>query len=236
MRFRLDNALPLGASHHQKIIVVDDALAFSGGLDLTIRRWDTCRHDIDDPHRRDPAGQPYRPFHDVQMMVDGAAARALGATRARALGARDRRDRSPARAGTARPGRTVTPDFTDVDVAIARTLPVYEDQQEVREVEALFHDMIARAERTIYIENQFLTCCRSRRRWRSACSERPALEAVIVAPHTPDTWLESHTMRNGRIRFLRILRGGGRRRAACACSIRRCATASASPTPWSTPR
>ena len=24
---------------------------------------------------------------------------------------------------------------------------------------------------------------------------------MIVAPHTPDTWLESHTMRNGRIRF-----------------------------------
>ena len=77
IRFRLDNALPVGASHHQKIIVVDDAVAFSGGLDLTIRRWDTCQHDIDNPHRCDPAGQPYRPFHDVQMVVDGAAARAL---------------------------------------------------------------------------------------------------------------------------------------------------------------
>ena len=43
VRFQLDNALPLGASHHQKIVVVDDALAFSGELDLTIRRWDTCR-------------------------------------------------------------------------------------------------------------------------------------------------------------------------------------------------
>src|SRR3954452_12643417 len=45
VRFRLDNVLPVGASHHQKIIVVDDALAFSGGLDLTIRRWDTSRHE-----------------------------------------------------------------------------------------------------------------------------------------------------------------------------------------------
>src|SRR5205823_4901455 len=77
VHFRLDNMLPVGASHHQKIIVVDDALAFSGGLDLTIRRWDTSRHAVNDPNRCDPAGQSYRPFHDVQMMVDGDAARVL---------------------------------------------------------------------------------------------------------------------------------------------------------------
>ena len=37
----LDGEAPLGCSQHQKVIVVDDAVAFSGGLDLTIRRWDT---------------------------------------------------------------------------------------------------------------------------------------------------------------------------------------------------
>jgi phosphatidylserine/phosphatidylglycerophosphate/cardiolipin synthase-like enzyme len=58
VRFRLDNALPVGASHHQKIVVIDDAVAFSGGLDLTIRRWDTNHHRIDDPRRLDPAGKP----------------------------------------------------------------------------------------------------------------------------------------------------------------------------------
>src|SRR5689334_963991 len=71
VRFRLDNALPVGASHHQKIVVIDDSVAFSGGLDLTIRRWDTSAHEIDEPRRVDPAGVAYRPFHDVQMMVDG---------------------------------------------------------------------------------------------------------------------------------------------------------------------
>src|SRR5256885_1226019 len=44
VRSRLDSTLPVGASHHQKIIVIDDALAFPGGLDVTIRRWDTCEH------------------------------------------------------------------------------------------------------------------------------------------------------------------------------------------------
>jgi phosphatidylserine/phosphatidylglycerophosphate/cardiolipin synthase-like enzyme/uncharacterized membrane protein YdjX (TVP38/TMEM64 family) len=214
IRFRLDNALPLGSSHHQKIIVVDDAVAFSGGLDLTIRRWDTSRHEIDDPFRRDPAGQPYRPFHDVQMVVDGAAARAL-AEIARDRWARSNGDDVPLQPQSkpwppdGKHWPDVVPDFTDADIAIARTLPEYQDQQEVREVAALFTDMVATAERTIYIENQFLTCTTFAQALAHRMREKPDLEAVIVAPHTPDTWLESHTMRNGRIRFRRLLEQAG---------------------------
>src|SRR3546814_19533002 len=69
--------LPVGAAHHQKLVVVDDAIAVIGGLDLTIRRWDTSDHAADQPLRTDPAGQPYTPFHDLQLMLDGAAATAL---------------------------------------------------------------------------------------------------------------------------------------------------------------
>ena len=237
VRFRLDNALPLGASHHQKIIVVDDALAFSGGLDLTIRRWDTCRHDIDDPQRRDPAGQPYRPFHDVQMMVDGDAARALGDTCARALGARHRRARSPVAAARRAVAATVTPDFTDVDIAIARTLPAYDDQQEVREVEALFHDMIGRAERTIYIENQFLTCHAHRQgAGAAACSEKPELEVADGrAAHARHLAREPHHAQ--RPHPLSAHPAGERRRRPRPPGLPGSAsTASASPTPWCIPR
>ena len=207
IRFRLDNALPVGASHHQKIIVVDDAVAFSGGLDLTIRRWDTCQHEIDNPDRCDPAGQPYRPFHDVQMVVDGAAARALAGI-AHDRWARVTGERIPVRPEGA-PWPDVTPDFTGSEIAIARTLPEYEDQQEVREVEALFCDMIAKAEHAIYIENQFLTCAGIAKALVKRLKEKPALEVLMIAPHTPDTWLESHTMRNGRIRFWRTLQQAG---------------------------
>src|SRR5215210_6546977 len=157
VRFRLDNSLPLGSSHHQKIIVVDDAVAFSGGLDLTIRRWDNSEHCAVNPSRVDPAGQPYRPFHDVQFMVDGKAARALGEL-ARERWVRAGGGHVPlAPTGSPWP-QSVTPDFTGARIAISRTLPVYPEQQEVREVETLFFDMIARAKRSIYVENQFLTC------------------------------------------------------------------------------
>ena len=209
VKFRLDNTLPVGASHHQKVIVVDDALAFSGGLDLTIRRWDTCQHAIDNAERRDPAGQPYRPFHDVQMMVDGAAARALGEL-ARQRWARVAGETVPPVEEFAAPWpQDVRPDFADVQIAIARTMPEHREQDEVREVEALFCDMIDRAERTIYIENQFLTCSPMAHALARRLKQKPDLEALIVGPRTHDSWLEARTMRNGRIRFAQILREAG---------------------------
>src|SRR3954471_5681384 len=60
----MDDAVPFGSSQHQKLIVVDDALAFSGGLDLTMRRWDTSEHRPDNPDRIDASERTYPPFHD----------------------------------------------------------------------------------------------------------------------------------------------------------------------------
>src|SRR5690242_4857957 len=48
LRFCFDSSLPLGSAQHQKIVVIDGALAFAGGLDLTIRRWDTSAHAVHD--------------------------------------------------------------------------------------------------------------------------------------------------------------------------------------------
>ena len=79
VHFSLDNQIPLGASQHQKIVVIDDCVAFSGGLDLTGHRWDTPKHEVNNPWRLDTSGKPYRPFHDVQAIIDGDAARALSA-------------------------------------------------------------------------------------------------------------------------------------------------------------
>ena len=35
LHFKKDDAHPVGAAHHQKLVVIDDQLAFCGGLDLT---------------------------------------------------------------------------------------------------------------------------------------------------------------------------------------------------------
>ena len=79
LHFRLDDHYPPGASHHQKIVVIDDRVAFVGGLDFALGRWDTPEHRADDPRRRDTDGPVPQPYHDVQLMVSGAIAGALGA-------------------------------------------------------------------------------------------------------------------------------------------------------------
>ena len=90
VHFEFDDRHPIGASHHQKIVVIDDQLAFCGGVDLTGHRWDTPAHRPDEPLRKTPTGKTYGPYHEVQAMVDGAVAASLGVLardRWRALGA-----------------------------------------------------------------------------------------------------------------------------------------------------
>ena len=73
LAFRLDDRHPLGASHHQKVIVVDDEVAFVSGFDLAGSRWDTSEHACHQPLRKNVIGMEYGPFHDVGMMVEGHA-------------------------------------------------------------------------------------------------------------------------------------------------------------------
>jgi phosphatidylserine/phosphatidylglycerophosphate/cardiolipin synthase-like enzyme/uncharacterized membrane protein YdjX (TVP38/TMEM64 family) len=207
VHFELDNAVPLGSSQHQKLIVVDDAVAFSGGLDITVRRWDTPEHRIDNEQRVDPAGAPYAPFHDVQMMVDGAAARALAeiacgrwtrACTSELAGFGEAVESDPWPDG-------VQPDFTNIEIGIARTQPEYAGEPSVREVEQLFLDSIEAAERAVYIENQFLTHVEFADRLCRRLKKKPKLEVLIVAPERAESWVEYRTMRPGRMQFTQTL-------------------------------
>jgi phosphatidylserine/phosphatidylglycerophosphate/cardiolipin synthase-like enzyme/uncharacterized membrane protein YdjX (TVP38/TMEM64 family) len=207
VRFRMDGEHPVGASQHQKIVVVDDVLAFCGGIDFTKNRWDTPEHRPDDPRRINPEGKAYRPFHDVQAAVSGPAAAALGDL------FRERWYRATGKA-LSRPtgGRTsLWPDGTDfaledVDVGIARTFPAYRGNPEVREVWALYEDAIASARRTIYMENQYLTSRAVTRALSESLSAASGPEVVLVLPGKSDGWLEQSTMDHLRRRILQHLR------------------------------
>ena len=205
IRFCHDDCVPVGSSQHQKLVVVDDKVAFSGGLDLTVRRWDTNAHAVDDPNRVDPAGKPYGPFHDVQMVIDGAAAEALGDL-LRNRWACAALEQVPVVRSNGDPWPdNVAPDFTDTDIGIARTEPRFDGREEAREVERLFFDAIDAAERTIYIENQFLTALPVAERLARRLREKPELEVLIVSPQTHVSWLEAQSMRVGRTHFAAVL-------------------------------
>ncbi|MBL8770430.1 MAG: phospholipase, partial [Phenylobacterium sp.] len=78
IKFHLDDAVPMGACHHQKVVVIDDRLAFVGGGDIGVDRWDSPGHLEHDRRRIMPDQECHDPRHEVMMMVDGDAARALG--------------------------------------------------------------------------------------------------------------------------------------------------------------
>jgi phospholipase D1/2 len=202
VRFTFDDHHPIGASHHQKLVVVDDELAFSGGIDLTGHRWDTPAHRVDEPARVNANGTPYEPYHDVQAMVDGAAAASLGALvrdRWRALGEKTRPQRAPrASRGSSDPHDLwpdgIEPDLTDVDVAIARTMPASERDPEIRECERLFLDSIAAAERSIYIESQYFSNDMLGQALAARLREPDGPEVIAVIPKECTGWLEQQTM------------------------------------------
>ncbi len=210
LRFHLDGGHPVGASHHQKLVVVDDALAFAGGLDLTRRRWDTREHLARDPRRVDPAGRPYPPFHDVQIAVDGPAAAALGdLARERWRRATGERLEPAADAGDPWPPE-LTPDLEDADVAIARTEPAWDGHPAVREVETLYLDAIAAARRWLYFENQYFTSARIGEALAARLAEAGGPEVVLVMPRVCQGWLEEVAMGVGRARLLDRLREADR--------------------------
>ena len=213
IHFCLDGHHPIGASQHQKIVVVDDAVAFVGGFDLSKWRWDTPDHRPDDPRRIDPDGKPYPPFHDIQMAVAGPAAGTLGElARKRWVRAGGKKPISPE---AVKPvdiemddpwPAGLEPDFSHVRIAVARTLPAYKGQEAVREVERLYLDSIAAAGRSIYIENQYLSSHRIGQALIQRLREPDGPEVVIVLPEKTGGWLEQNTMDVLRGRIISDLR------------------------------
>jgi phospholipase D1/2 len=218
VHLRYDNTHPVGGSHHQKIVVVDDAVAFNGGIDLTSRRWDTCDHAPDNQHRV-LKGTPYPPFHDLMMAVEGDAARALGdlvrdrwhkatgetidpPTSKRRM---FRRTGSQQSAGTRWPD-SITASMRDVSVAISRTEPAVNGSAGVREVEALYLDMIAAAQNSIYIENQYFTAHKVGDALAARLAEPDGPEIIVVLRELSHGWLEELTMQTLRTRLIEKLR------------------------------
>lgn len=223
IHFRYDNTHPVSASHHQKLVVIDDAVAFCGGIDLTCRRWDTCAHAVED-ERRVMQGTPYPPFHDLIMAVDGAAAIALGdlvrerwrrATGELVTPVASNRARSWRRIGrrklpNARWPENLHASVSNVRVAIARTEPAINDKPGVREVEMLYLDMIAAAQRSIYIENQYFTAEKIGTALATRLAEPNGPEVIVVLRELSHGWLEELTMQTLRLRLIAQLRAADR--------------------------
>ncbi len=204
--FHLDTSHPAGAAHHSKLIVIDDAVAFCGGIDMTAGRWDTRQHLDDEPRRGLPGhdGQS-KPWHDVTTAVSGRLAASLGDLARerwhRATG--DTLEPPPASPDTNWPDLEAT--FENVPVAIARTYPDYKDYPEVREIEALYLKAIAEVRDILYVETQYLASANIARAIAKRLAEPDGPEFVIVLPQKAEGWLRQKAMDGAREKLLAYL-------------------------------
>lgn len=215
IHYRLDDRHPVGSSHHQKIVCIDDALAFLGGIDLTQRRWDGATHAPDDPLRRTPDGEPHGPVHDVQVAVDGKAARCIAelvSERWQTAGGAPLEPLDPVL-----PGADGDPwpaglaaDLRGQGVALARTRPAYGELGEVREIEQLNRDALAAARRFIYLETQYFAAPDVAELLSAHLRREDGPEIVIVATHNSEGWIEHYVMAHNRDHLFARLRADDR--------------------------
>jgi phosphatidylserine/phosphatidylglycerophosphate/cardiolipin synthase-like enzyme len=149
--------------HHEKTIVVDDTIAFVGGIDLTNfqgDRWDQHHH----------PGRDSQGWHDVALRIEGPAVQDVADNFAlrwlATTGERLPASKPPAKAG-------------EIAVQIVRTMPdhMYEQrpQGDFRILESYINALTS-AQRFIYLENQYL--------WSPEILE--VLRAKLTHPPTPD--------------------------------------------------
>ncbi|OZB14466.1 MAG: phospholipase [Rhodobacterales bacterium 34-62-10] len=202
---RLDSAHPPAASHHQKIVVIDDSLAFCGGIDMTVNRWDTRAHHDHEPARISPAGKDPGPWHDATSAFDGAAARAMGdLARARWKAATGEVLQPCTQNHDCWPD-DLEPDFRGIPLALMRTIPTYDGVPGIHEIETAYLDLIASAKRVIYAESQYLASRRIGVALAKRLTEEDGPEIVIVNPQSAEGWLEPIVMDTARARLIKAL-------------------------------
>lgn len=207
--FKFDTSHPIGASHHQKIVVIDDHVAVCGGIDMTTQRWDTREHLEDDPRRKRPRGSEYGPWHDATMMIEGEASAALGD-----LG-RDRWARAngpplepvsnfESEDQSAWP-EELEAQFENVELGIARTRGEFGGQRKIDEIAELFERQIASAKEYIYAESQYFTSRRIADAIGKRLAEENPPEILIVHAEHAEGWLEQQAMDHARSELIRTL-------------------------------
>ncbi len=206
----MDGSHPPGASHHQKIVTVDQSVAFVGGFDLSKWRWDTPVHDPDDTRRTDPDGDPYPPFHDLQFMVSGPVVKDLNDLFSRRWQDATNHPlpayRQPHSDNYQWPSE-VGPEFSDIDIGIARTLS---SDSIIKESEQFHIDAIRSARELIYIENQYFDSSVIGNEIVKKLNSDKCPEIVIVLPLKTGGWLEQLTMDVLRDRLLFLLESADR--------------------------
>lgn len=208
IRLEFDFHHPLRASHHQKMVCIDETVAFLGGIDLTARRWDDRRHALPNPLRCSPDGTCYGPVHDLQSIISGDAAKLVGDA------CRIRWKRATSEVLEPSQGATddlwpadLTPALRDCPAALALTEPLFwNGRHGRRDAIQMTHDALRAAKRHIYLESQYLASFSIARTIIDRLREPDGPEIVILVTQESHGFLEKLMMGNNRTRLIRRMK------------------------------
>ncbi len=191
LKFRFAAHPSIAGSHHQKLAVIDGAVAFTGGMDLCTSRWDDRSHLVHNPYRSE-GNKTHGPYHDVQAFVTGPAAARVASL------FQDRwEDAGHGKidlgvASTVLPQVRASLPLPPGPVSFSRTRCKTETLAGLREIRALYLTAIDAAEELIYIENQYFTSQAIFEALvkRLEAKERTPLQVVFVLPQKPQAMKE----------------------------------------------
>lgn len=207
----LDERVRRAGSHHQKLVLLrhpgheGDDVAFVGGIDLCHGRNDDIDHRGDpQPGELDERYGDHPPWHDIQLQVRGPAIGDLALTfRERWEDPTPLDHRNPWRARVARivhqpehPGLLpdMPPDPPAAGPHAVQVLRTYPSKRPAfpfapngeRSIARAYRKAFARAQRLIYIEDQYLWSEHVADELVDALRRAPDLELVAVVPRFPE--------------------------------------------------
>lgn len=210
----LDMRVRTGGSHHQKLVVIryrnepERDIAFVGGIDLCHSRRDDARH-LGDPQPQSMAAAygEHPAWHDIQSAITGPAVYDVETVFRERWEDPTPLSRSPLRRLRDRlGGNDLSPDPLPLQAAppppvpggthsvqLLRTYPNLRHGRDYpfarggeRSVARGYAKALSRAERLIYIEDQYLWSTEIAKTFADALSAKPQLRVIAVLPHLPD--------------------------------------------------
>ena len=162
-------------SFHEKIVLIDNACGFLGGMDVSTNRWDNSSHEVETDFKQKGEGF-YLPIHDVQFVFTGPLLKKTRQMVDERVPGESHRKNYPQ---TKIRFDLSYPFLNNTLGSLSRTDP----QIGAFEIEKLYIQAIRRAKKFIYIENQYLSCLPIAEELAKRLKEEEGPEVIIILPY-----------------------------------------------------